>query len=296
MGGLGNQMFQYAAAKHLSIISHTELRIDGSNFGKLTSNKEHTLQLASFNISAPQATGSELRQLLKPANPFLRLASLLPGASPLKYGSKLIYQEPAGSNFKPEVLELGQDKYLVGYFNSYKYFAPIRNVLFGEYMPKEEISPAGQALISQIEQCESVSVHFRRGDYVADPEIYKCIDGIITDRYYRNAVDYMVSRIADPHFFVFSNDMNWVRENFRMPHKTTYVDINPPQKGYEDLWIMSRCKHNILAGGSTFSWWAAYLNPHADKIVIRTENVSNDPKYNHPEDYFPQEWVSVKSC
>jgi hypothetical protein len=108
-------------------------------------------------------------------------------------------------------------------------------------------------------------------------------------------MELIAAKLDSPHFFVFSNDMAWVRENFRTPYRMTFVDFNPAQRGFEDLWLMSRCKHNITAGGSTFSWWAAYLNPHAGKMVVRTKNVSNDSKYNHPEDYFPPEWMGVKS-
>ena len=89
--------------------------------------------------------------------------------------------------------------------------------------------------------------------------------------------------------------MGWVTDNFKIPFKVTYVDINSPQRGFEDLWIMSRCKHNITAGGSTFSWWAAYLNQNTEKIVVRTETISNDLKYNHSEDYFPPEWEIAAS-
>lgn len=298
MGGLGNQLFQYATAKRLATINDTELRIDNSKFAKLTANKEHTLQLEHFNVAAQKASNSEIRQLLKPANPLSRIAKLVTKrfrALPPTLGNETLYQEPEGSHFKPEVLKLEQDKYLIGYFNSYKYFDPIKNILVREYTPKEEISSEGKKVLELIESTNSVSIHIRRGDYVADPEVYKCIEGIITDRFYHNAVDHIAARVKDPHFFVFSNDMRWVKENLRIPYELTYVDINPPQRGFEDLWLMSQCKHNITAGGSTFSWWAAYLNPNPDKIVVVTENVSNDPKYNHPEDYFPQEWVRVKS-
>jgi len=89
--------------------------------------------------------------------------------------------------------------------------------------------------------------------------------------------------------------MQWVKDNFRIPFEVTFVDFNSAQKGFEDLWLMSQCKHNITAGGSTFSWWAAYLNQNVDKIIIRTEKISNDPIYNFPEDYFPPEWAVVTS-
>ena len=295
MGGLGNQMFQYATAKHLSIINNTELKIDTTNFRKLTLNVEHTLQLADFNILTQQASRKEVWTIVIPENPLARIVGNLFKRSPLKVKKNTVFREPEGSNFKPVILELKGDRYLVGYFNSYKYFDSIRNILIDEYTPKQEISLMGREILKLIETTNSVSVHIRRGDYVNDPEVYKCIEGIITDRFYRNAVDFIASKVESPHFFVFSNDMAWVKENFRIPHQVKYVDINSAQRGFEDLWLMSRCKNNITAGGSTFSWWAAYLNPNKDTIVVRTEQVSNDSKYNYPEDYFPQEWVTVES-
>jgi len=295
MGGLGNQMFQYAAAKRLAMINNTELKIEALNFGKLTANSEHTFQLGNFNISAGQVSQQEIWKVVQPTNPLARIAGRILGRSPHKSKTSGVFREPEGSDYKPGVLEIKPDRLLVGYFNSYRYFEPIRDTLLQEYTPREDISAAGQELLKQIEATDSVSIHIRRGDYVADPEIYKCIEGIITERFYHSAVDYIAARVARPHFFVFSNDMPWVKKNFKIPYEMTPVDFNPPQRGYEDLWLMSRCKHNITAGGSTFSWWAAYLNANVNKIVVRTVNISNDPKYNHPEDYFPQEWMSVES-
>lgn len=297
MGGLGNQMFQYAAARHLAIIHDTELRIDGTRFAKLTANKEHTLQLENFNIGARQANPDEIQQLCGSATTLGRMKNFLRKVSGKVSGAAAgyVYHEPEGSQFKAEFFGLDKEKYLIGYFNSYKYFDPAKNVLIREFTPKTSISEQGQSITRLIEATNSVSIHIRRGDYVANPEVYKCIEGIITERYYRNAIEYVATRIESPHFFVFSNDMCWVKENFKIPHEVTFVDFNSPQRGFEDLWLMSRCKHNILAGGSTFSWWAAYLNPNSEKIVVRTENVSNDPLYNCPEDYFPHDWVTVAS-
>jgi hypothetical protein len=273
MGGLGNQMFQYAAAKHLSIINHTTLKIDASNFRKLTLNKEHIFQLDCFNITAQQALKDEIGKYKTTKSRLGNVFELIkrtwtPNASHGKLD--LLYEEPDGSEFRHSFFELGPDKYLIGYFNSYKYF-------------------------TQIENTNSISVHIRRGDYVDDPNVRKGVEGIITDGYYRKAIESLSDRVVNPQFFIFSNDMGWVKDNFKIPFKVTYVDINSPQRGFEDLWVMSRCKHNITAGGSTFSWWAAYLNQNPDKIVVRTEKISNDLKYNHPEDYFPQEWETVKS-
>src|SRR4030067_203943 len=183
MGGLGNQMFQYAMAKHLSIINETELKIDTS-----------------------------------------------------------IFREREGSAFKPCILDIKADSYLIGYFNSYKYFDTIRNVLIDEFTPRKESSLQGRDMLMSIESSNSVSLHIRRGDYVDSPDGYKCIEGIITERFYHNAVALIASKVVAPHFFVFSNDMTWVRENFRIPYQTTFVDFNTALRGYEDLWLMSRCK------------------------------------------------------
>jgi hypothetical protein len=298
MGGLGNQMFQYASAKNLSIIHNTVLKIDALNFRKLTANREHVFQLDCFNISAPQASEDEISRYNPQERKHLKIIKRIRKTLKLSVAdiaNPYLYSEPDGSCFKPDFFELGPDKYLIGYFNSHKYFAPIRDVLVEEYTPREDISVKARELINQIENTNSVSIHIRRGDYVDDPNVRKSIEGIITERYYRNALESIADRVADPHFFIFSNDMGWVRAHFRIPFKVTYVDINPPHRGFEDVWIMSKCRHNITAGGSTFSWWAAYLNRNADKIVVRTEKISNDPEYNHPDDYFPPEWEIAAS-
>jgi hypothetical protein len=298
MGGLGNQMFQYAAAKNLAIINNTTLKIDASNFRKLTKNKEHIVQLDCFNISASQACENEILKFKPSENKGFKIIRRVKKTLKLPVAdiaNSYVYSEPDASCFRPDFFDLGPDKYLIGYFNSYKYFHTIRDILIDEYTPKSEISIKAQEMIKQIEDSNSISVHIRRGDYITDPDVRKSIEGIITNRYYNNAIDCLLDRVNNPHFYVFSNDISWVIANFKVPASVTYVDINSPQRGFEDLWIMSKCRHNINAGGSTFSWWAAYLNRNKDKIVVRTEKISKHPQYNHPDDYFPPEWKVVAS-
>lgn len=298
MGGLGNQMFQYASARRLALIHDTPLRIDASNFHKRTKNREHNLQLDQFNLSAPQASRDELKGYRIPQKRVRRVRNFIArtlGFPKANGEAGMVYEEPAGSAFKKEFFQLGPDVYLLGYFNSYKYFNDIREILAEEFTPRYPVGEKTREMVAQIENSPSVAIHVRRGDYVTDPDVRRCLEGIITDEYYHNALEVIGRRVPSPHFYVFSNDMPWVRSHFILPGKVTYVDINPPQRGFEDLWMMSRCRHNITAGGSTFSWWAAYLNPHPDKIVVRTEKISNDPAYNHPEDYFPPEWEAVPS-
>lgn len=298
MGGLGNQMFQYATSKRLSLSLNTELKIDISGFGKNTRNREHTYQLGHFNIQASHATSTDLLRFRTRKRKYARF---IPDVREWTFhlrgrtSGTNFYEEAAGSGFKPGILELQDNTYLYGYLNSYKYFDSIRKELLLEYKPKSRLTDDGRRTETLIEKTGSISIHFRRGDYVDDPEIRKGVDGIITEPYFRNALDILLEKIPDSRLFVFSNDIAWVKERHSFPCDVTFVDFNPPQRGYEDLWLMSRCKHNITAGGSTFSWWAAYLNPNMDKIVVRTKDVNNDPLYNHPSDYFPPEWVVVPS-
>jgi hypothetical protein len=298
MGGLGNQMFQYATAKHLSLLLGTELKIDISGFRKNTRNQEHTYQLGHFNIQASLATCTDLPYFRTRKRRHARFISDLRKWAfhrRERTSGTNFYEETGGSRFKPEVLELGDNTYLLGHFNSYKYFDPIGKKLSLEYVPKERLSDEGAKTEKLIEKTESIGIHFRRGDFVHDPGVRKGIDGIITDAYFRNALARVLEKTGDPHVFVFSNDIAWVKKHHSFPCDVTYVDFNSPQRGYEDLWLMSRCKHNITAGGSTFSWWAGYLNTNKDKIVVRTKDVNNDPLYNHPSDYFPPEWMVVPS-
>jgi hypothetical protein len=293
MGGLGNQMFQYAAARHLAILNDTELKIDSSNFYRHTANREHTLQIQHFRITAAEATFKEsrrFRRYKKRHYRFLRSLGNLLRRSPQQDENLLYYEETGGSRFNPEFFAPASDRYLFGYFNSYKYFDPIRELLMREFAPREEPGEEARNALKLMESTNSVSIHFRRGDYVTDPNIKSGVSGIITDDYYRNAISHISEAVETPHFFVFSNDIGWARENFSVPFEVTFIGFNPPQRGYEDLWLMSRCRHNITAGGSSFSWWAAYLNPNEEKIVIRTKDVNGDPKFNHPDDFFPPGW------
>ena len=116
----------------------------------------------------------------------------------------------------------------------------------------------------------AVSLHVRRGDYVSDPKT-KAILGVCSLDYYRAAIAHIAERIESPAFFVFSDDIAWAKANLEIPFPCEYVDHNQGQQSYNDMHLMSLCKHHIIAN-SSFSWWGAWLNPRKDKIVIAPEN------------------------
>ncbi|NEX63516.1 alpha-1,2-fucosyltransferase [Noviherbaspirillum galbum] len=320
--GLGNQLFMYAAARALADKLGTGLYLDvdndcrnGVNNGSYVG---HSFQLDRFNIRADypgQVEGeaktnstigfySAVKSRLK-ENDFVRQTARLfrrYGVDPAQLLMKAsgqerrFFKEARGDwGYKPDLMSLPDDSILRGCFFSFRYFDHLRAQLLEDLMLKEPLSAASQAMESRMRSAESVSIHVRRGDIVTDPEYRSWYEGILTEDYYRNAVYYFRERLKDPEFFVFSDDIDWVKSALKLPGRLTYVDHNDAAHGYEDLVLMSRCKHNVTAGFSSFSWWGAYLNRHPEKVVVRTRRMNALDHMNHPDDFFLPDWVIVDS-
>jgi hypothetical protein len=320
--GLGNQMFMYAAARALACKHNTDLYLDvdtdcrqGINHGGYVG---HSFQLDKFNINAshlnlsalqhhgPTSPGfycaikARLREIsaLRNAVRFLRFkgVDLSAMAQRISGTDKMFFKEERGDwHHKPQFLELPDQTILRGCFFSYKYFDWLRDVIVQEFSLKNSLSAQSKAVEDRILASDSVSLHIRRGDSVTNPEYSSWYEGVVTERYYRNAIAYFQNRLEHPHFFVFSDEIEWAKSNLDIPGKVTYVDHNGPEAGYEDLHLMSRCRHNVTSGFSSFSWWAAYLNRNPGKIVLRTKKMNALEHLNHPEDFFPDDWVVIDS-
>jgi len=137
---------------------------------------------------------------------------------------------------------------------------------------------------------ESISVHFRRGDYVTDPQTNK-IHGTCSFDYYHQAIDDICKYTSNPHFFIFSNDPQWVKDNFSLPYPMQIITLNGPEKPHFDLYLMSLCKHHIIAN-STFSWWGAWLSTNKDKRVYTPKRWYN-VDYIDQKDGFPDSWIKI---
>jgi hypothetical protein len=319
--GLGNQMFMYAAARALAHKRGTTLYLDvdtdckeGNDTGHYVG---HSFQLDRFNIQAdyPTLSGvgasasavgvysavkSRLRAIgpLRKAVRFLRFNGMDLSAMFLKVSGnhKRFFREERGDwGYKPELMELPDGVILRGCFLSFKYFDWLRERIIDELSLKADLSPRSKAVEEEIVVSNSISLHVRRGDIVTNPEYRSWYEGVVTDAYYRNAIAYFVERMEHPHFFVFSDEIDWAKSHLEIPGSVTYVDHNGPEAGYEDLHLMSRCKHNVTAGFSSFSWWAAYLNRNPRKIVLRTRRMNALDRLNHPEDFYPDDWIAIDS-
>lgn len=266
-GGLGNQMFQYALYLKLQAMGK-EVKMD--DFTEYEGREARPLSLWAFGIEYDRASREELCRMTDGfMDPVSRIRRKLFGRKSLEYMEK-------DCNFDPEILNR-DPAYLTGYFQSEKYFADIEEKVRQAFCFSERIWEGIPSQLlerirsyeQQIKTAMAVSVHIRRGDYLQNEEAY---GGICTEQYYKTAIEYVRKRQQDASFFVFTNDPDyageWILKNFGQ-EKERFVLIEGTQEenGYLDLYLMSLCRHHILAN-SSFSWWGAYLNPSREKMVI----------------------------
>lgn len=278
MGGLGNQFFQYAAGRALAEHLGVPLAFDVSWYEKSQWRK---YLLDNFNVSGKVATKEEIKKVKKESWLTAIHTTIFGVANPH------IFIEP-GFQFYRDFLSLKDNTYLDGdgHWQSYKYFENIENIIQKELTLKNPLPKNAEGLLEKIHSTNSVSVHIRRADYLAPKNLR--VTGLCTPEYYQNAIEFVNKKAANPQFFVFSDDLEWSK-TLPFPKTTTYVDSSFGLKDFEELAVMSQCKHNILAN-STFSWWAAWLNPNPNKLVVAPRNwfVSRST-----EDLLPKNWVQI---
>lgn len=261
-GGLGNQLFQYALGRALSSRSGMALKLDASSYRQ---DALRNYRLQHLRIAADLADEGEI-EALNPSKDHYAAWLTRRCKWALQPFYRRSYVKERGFPFDPEILKIRQPVYLNGYWQSEKYFDSLRPRLLEELLPAAPVAPENAALAAEMRACESVSLHIRRGDYVANPEALK-VHGVVPLDYYRAAAAKMVSALERPRFFIFSDDMEWVRENLDVGHPLSFVGVDRRNADHEDLHLMSQCRHQIIAN-SSFSWWGAWLNRNPDKIVL----------------------------
>jgi hypothetical protein len=295
-GGLGNQMFQYALGRHLSIKNNQILKIDNSRYALVkqeTYSSTWTFRLHHFNLLFSPASEEEIRRFkIEPAilsRFFLKLGQKrLLSLFEKEYYKKSFVREPDDHChiFDPKLLnEKFEDAYFRGFWQSEKYFKDIRDVILQDFTVKTAPDEYNSAMLQEINKNTSVSLHIRRGN----PDNHL---GVLPFEYYRQAIAYVTTKIKNPHFYIFSDDVAWTKKNFKIDFPAVYVQ-NSLEKDYEDMRLMNRCKHHIIAN-STFSWWGAWLCTHPEKIVIAPERYTQNIDRPNP-DYYPESWVLIKN-
>jgi len=282
IGGLGNQMFQYAAGKRLSELHNVELKLDIS---PLLKGYTRDYSLDVFNLRAEVAKGKEIDKFRRP----LSLLHRFLFKSGMK-GPYYIYEEPH-FHFDEKFLSLPDNTYIEGYWQSWKYFDDISDLLRRDFSFKSFDTSGIDMVLQQIQDSESVAIHIRLGDYLRNPET-NSFHGVCSPKYYDASIKYIVNRVGSPHFFVFSDDISLAKERYPFSNlPVTYVEGHPGKKSHLDMFLMSRCRHFIIAN-STFSWWGAWLSTNPEKIVIAPEKWFNDPQID-TSDLIPEHWIKL---
>jgi hypothetical protein len=285
-GGLGNQLFQYATGRAIAQRHNVPLKLDTSGFER---NPQRRYVLDNFCISASPATPSEVKHRTGTNGNRVRrrLTKLYQGYLP--YYRQSVFVE-RGFQFDPNLFRARREVYLIGYWQSEKYFESIAPLLRREFTLRTELDHDNQAMASQIEQTKSVSVHIRRGDYISDENTSR-YHGICSLAYYQNAVEVIARSVVRPEFFVFSDDIEWAKQNLRLNHPVVYVSHNGAARDCEDLRLMSLCKHHIVAN-SSFSWWGAWLGQNANKRVIAPLKWFDQAQLD-TRDLIPAPWIRL---
>jgi hypothetical protein len=290
MGGLGNQMFQYAAARRLAETHGTVLKIDTSLL--LNSNPLDTprdFALGCFRISAEFTSANESRLCEKlrsqATSPLYRL---LKKCGLYRSTGTMHYVRQQGPAFDPAILQLPDNVCLDGYWQSEKYFPGIRALLKNEFNLRIPLAGEDDRLAERIRACAAVSLHVRRGDYLSNPHAAQH-HGTCDMDYYDRAVRFIREKIPSAQLFIFSDDPHWVEVNMSYDLPTTIVSKSDGEPEGRDLTLMSSCRHHIIAN-SSFSWWGAWLGDDPEKIVIAPKRWFNDPARS-TGDIIPEGWL-----
>ena len=284
-GGQGNQMFEYATALAIAEEYGLPICIDCSffeTFGKREWCRPYGLDI--FRLDEPAYHSrkySSMVRLLPKVNNWCR-----------KYGVQHLGKYYFELD-RLEDIEHRKSIVLFGYFTNVHVFsrhaAAIRKAFTFKNMPDKE----NYVLMEQMQTCNSVAVHIRRGDYLKAINSGFAKNGV---EWYQRAMIKIEEKVSNPHYFFFSDDMTWTKEQFAHTLNATFVDINHGRFSYNDMRLMTCCKHQIIAN-STFSWWAAWLNANPTKVVIAPYHYYNNSernKKNYLDVMIPKEWIVLQ--
>jgi hypothetical protein len=281
-GGLGNQLFQYAVGRALSLARKTELELDLSWYEE-----------PQAGATPRQYELGHLGTLQRFSSPFTRwkferAGQGLPSRFFLRSYARV---QQSGRRFDPRILGVRKKHvYLDGYWQCERYFSEARSALLEEFSVRAAPEGKNAELLAEIAGCNAVALHVRRGDYVNSAAAQQ-LHGTCSLGYYRAAVSRVLEHTENPRFFVFSDDPDWVSCNLAVAAGLKYVTHNPPSAGHEDLRLMAACKHFITAN-SSFSWWGAWLGRNPSKLVLAPRRWFADPEADEG-DIVPASWQRI---
>lgn len=302
-GRLGNQLFQYATLRAFQekyfkeeelVLSFKKVKRKAKREGfKEINSLEHFN--TKFKIGNPSLTVNQLI-LITVVSTNLFLSKII---SPNSYTqnrdkiekrfqrvllkNNIVWKTSGYSEFDLSLIDRKKNILFYGYFESPKYFDPIKDIIKEEFTPKKSLIKKNESLFQEIQRGDTVCVSIRRGDFVEN-EKYRKEHYICDEAYFKKAMNEIEKRIENPRYVIFSDDINWVKEHMEFPENSLYEDGSDPV--WEKLRLMYHCKHFILSN-SSFSWWAQYLSRNDHKVVVAPKvwNLKNDNRDIYEEDF-----------
>lgn len=289
-GGLGNQMFQYAAAYACASRLGVDMVADVSAYDICEMHQGFEL-IRIFDLPMRIAEKKEIAKVLGIFS-YEKVKKTFSHGLLSRYKPKRLVFEPH-FHYWPGILSVEDGSFLDGYWQSERYFDGVAKSLRELFRFKYDFDSVNLALSESIFDENSVSLHVRRGDYFNNPNSRR-IHAVDLSGYYKKAIEYVSRRVSDPVFYVFSDDHDWVLRNVDLPKSSRIVKHNIGPMSYVDMWLMSVCKNNIMAN-SSFSWWGAWLNESVNKIVTCPRQWFTDEgmKVLDPSDVYPKNAVLI---
>ncbi|WP_295799413.1 alpha-1,2-fucosyltransferase [Mucilaginibacter sp.] len=285
-GGLGNQMFQYAFGLSVAKKMNAQLYLDLSFY-----NQNHGLTPRSYAL---EVFGGQTKIAeRKIVDSFFRPGLLQRVLKKAGLDRHTLYREKT-MRFDKSVFDITPPVYFEGFWQSEQYFNSIENEIRSAFAFKKPLNTQSQKIAGEIaQQQHPVSIHVRRGDYVTSASTNE-LHGICSIAYYQKAIALIKQKVTNPTFYFFSDDAEWVAKNLiATDDNAVLVQHNEGDDSWQDMALMSKCRHHIIAN-SSFSWWAAWLNPGSEKMVIAPANwfaakVSNLDTL----DLIPKNWIQL---
>ncbi len=286
IGGLGNQMFQLAFAEVMRQIHQTNLYLDISDYVYYP---DRQYDMDCFETNFTFVKPAQLRRFREAAG---RRQKIEKWISQMRNGQGQILKEKEEHQFRfnAKILKkYTKDLYVIGYWQSYRYFIDYQEDIRKIFTFRQPLNARNQAVLHQIgDEFQTVALHVRRGDYVQDKTVNQ-VHGVCSMAYYQKAIEVIHQKIANPYFIIFSDDITWCKSAIKTGFSQLFIDY--PNKNWEDMQLMSLCKHQIIAN-SSFSWWGAWLNQNPEKVVVAPQKWLAEKPISM-DDVLPKNWIKL---
>lgn len=285
-GGLGNQLFQYAFKRRLELIfGLKDIKSDLFYYNNILKDNIRKPRILDFNVSLNLATKEDLNKILKIENNHSPKSYIYKSKIYLEKTFNKMYFFEKNRNYV-DLQKILKYDYFDGYWQSWKYTQGIEDVLREEIVIKEKLDKEVEILSKKIIKENSVFIGIRRGDYLKSKKNRNHYGETNLD-YYKKAINLTSKKIKNPKYYVFSNDIKWVKNNLKL--KEDFIFRDKYVSDSQELYLMSLCKHSII-GNSTFHWWGAWLRDNPEKIIIAPKKWFAD---STNIDIIPDNWIKI---